>query len=509
MNFQPYAISQSQMISTYAPEQILRGKVLDLLPDRTALVQLGAKQVVAKVASVEPPLKVGQDYLFQIQQGSNPLLAKVVDRKQTTDLTGKTMVDDVLTALNLDNNDSVTRKIIQSFLNHGDPLSRDTILGARALMKAGSEFSKDMQTIRWLLNRELPLTNTFFQIAKDSARMESLSTKLEGMLQQLDQAPVHTSAMDQLKTSLHTFSNSNGSDRLLELFNQIGRERGRSLLSTFIKEQMPESQLTRTIQSTLDRYMSGSFTNKETSALMKDLNLGGSVQSFSESFRDFAVQHDPEVSKLLKIPSEPDTLFQALKKIGFDYEHQLTKWFNNGVMSDQLSSSIKEQLLAVAQDPQSPSAIKKAAHDMVQKITGEQLQMVSADPFVAQFSMQLPLPFQQKVSNVSIYWEGKRDRKGTLDPNSCTLLLWLDLNHLKETLISVRVQNRSVALTIQNDQMDLSHWLKAGEMHLSERLKEIGYQLVSLTQSEKIDPNLIKKATQPLTESNYRLDVKV
>ncbi|MDF2910968.1 MAG: hypothetical protein K0Q56_1849 [Sporolactobacillus laevolacticus] len=508
MNFQPYAISQSQMIGTYAPEQILRGKVLDILPDRTALVQLGAKQVVAKVASIEPPLKVGQDYLFQIQQGSsNPLLAKVVNRKPTVGVSSLTMAEDVLTALNL-KNEPLNRKIIQSFLDPGDPISRDAILQARALLKTSGDFPKDMQTIRWLINRQLPLTETFFQTAKDSASSEPLSAKLDTILREIKNTTTQTATIEKLKASLTAFSESNKADGLAAIFTRVGQDKGDALLKSFIKGQIPESQFTQSIQIKIDSFLSGSFSLKETTALLKDLNINRSPQSFIESFQRFVTGHIQESVSQLGTADHRDLLLQTLKLIGFDYEHQIAEWFNNGPAPGK-SNSLKENLLAVVQDQQAPFSLRKMAHEMVQKITGEQIQMVSADPFVAQFAFQIPIPFQKELTNVSIYWEGKRDRKGTLDPDSCTILLWLELDHLKETLISVRVQNHNVALTIQNNEMDLRSWLKSGEPLLKDRLKENGYQLVSLTQTDKIDQNLVKKASGPLTESNYRLDVKV
>jgi hypothetical protein len=502
VNFLPYAINQSQLIGTYAPEQILRGKVLDILPDRTALVQLGAKQVVAKVASVDPPLKVGQDYLFQIQQGANPLLAKLIDRKPANSGSMPTMADDVLTTLQL-KNDSLTKQIIQVFLDHGDPISRESILNARALLKMSSDFSGDMQTIRWMMNRQIPLTETFFRTAKDLKNSEPLSSKFGTILQEIQRSGTQTQTVERLKTALNTFSKSQNATGL----NEMGSNKGRELLRSFINEHVPN--LSDKNQIKVDSFLSSSMTMKDITSLMKDLKMNRSSQAFINEFQTFASEQIANAGSQSNEPDHSNLFLQAMKQLGFDYEFQISDSVKRGTLEAKSFDSLKGHLLAVVQDQGAPYTVRKMAHEMVQKITGEQIQMASSDPFVAQFSLQIPIAFQKQITNVSVYWEGKRNRKGSLDPDSCTIVLWLELTHLKETLVNIRVQNRSVTLNIQNDEMDLRTWLKSGEPILKEHLAKVGYDLIALSQSEKIDRNLMKKATDPLTESNYRMDVKV
>lgn len=506
MNFQPYAINQSQLIGTYAPEQILRGKVLDILPDRTALVQLGAKQVVAKVASVDPPLKVGQDYLFQIQQGANPLLAKLIDRKPANSGSMPTMADDVLSTLQL-KNDSLNKQIIQEFLDHGDPISRGSILNARALLKMSGDFSGDMQTIRWMMNRQLPLTEPFFRLANDFKASNPLGSKIGELLLEIQRAGAQTETVERLKTALNSFSQSQNTTDLPSLLHGMGSKKGVELLHSFFDTHLPN--FSEKDQRKVDSFLSSSMSLKDVAILLKDLKMNRTPQAFINEFKAFGAEQIANAGSLLNETDRSNLFLQALKQLGFDYEFQISDSIKHGTLAAKSFDSLKGRLLAVVQDQDAPRAVQKMAHEMVQKITGEQIQMASADPFVAQFSLQIPIAFQKEMTNVSVYWEGKRDRKGSLDPDSCTIVLWLELTHIKETLVNIRVQNRSVALSIQNKQTDLRRWMKSGEPMLKERLADMGYDLVSLSQSEKIDRNLMKKATEPLTESNYRMDVKV
>jgi hypothetical protein len=502
VNFLPYAINQSQLIGTYAPEQILRGKVLDILPDRTALVQLGAKQVVAKVASVDPPLKVGQDYLFQIQQGASPLLAKLINRKLANSGSMPTMADDVLNTLQL-KNDSLNKQIIRAFLDHGDPISRESILNARALLKMSNNFSGDMQTIRWMMNRQLPLTETFFRTSKDLKTSELLSSKFGRILQEIQRSGTQNQTVERLRTALNTFSKSQNATGL----NGMGFDKDGELLRSFINGHVPNLSDKNRIK--VDSFLSSSMTAKDITSLVKDLKMNRSPQEFINEFQAFASEKIANADSLSNESDHSNLFLRALKQLGFDYEFQITDSVKRGTVETRSFDSLKGHLLAVVQDQGAPYTVRKMAHEMVQKITGEQIQMASSDPFVAQFSLQIPIAFQKEIANVSMYWEGKRDRKGSLDPDSCTIVLWLELTHLKETLVNIHVQNRSVTLNIQNSEMDLRTLLKCGEPILKEHLAKAGYDLIALSQSEKIDRNLKKKATDPLTESNYRMDVKV
>ncbi|MCO7126009.1 hypothetical protein NIE88_09500 [Sporolactobacillus shoreicorticis] len=504
MNFQPYAINQSQIIGTYAPEQILRGKVLDLLPDRTALVRLGTKQVVAKIASADPPLKVGQDYLFQIKQGNSPLIAKLIERKQAD--RSPNMIDDVFHALQL-KEDALSRKIAQTFLDHGDLLTRESLLQAKSLLKMSSDFSGDMQTIRWMMNRRIPLTESFFKIAKELQNSDSISSKLDTMVQEIQRSGTQTPSVERLKNALSNFAVPKDGNHFAQLYQQISDGKREKLFQSFIADQT--SVHSNAAQKAIKEFMTSPMSLKDMTHLMKELKINASPQTFRDAFRNFVLERIPNLNDRLAGTDTKNLLFDTLKQLGFDYEFQISEWMKNDSGSERQPETLKGHLLAVIQDSDAPYALRKAAQEVVQKITGEQLQMASADPYVAQFSLQIPIPFQKALTNVSVYWEGKRDRKGTIDPNFCTIVLWLELTHLKETLVTIHVQNRSVTLNVQNSKADLRSLLASGESALRERLSKAGYQLLSLTQTEKIDSNLMKKAVTPLTQTDYRMDVKV
>ncbi|MFT8709295.1 MAG: hypothetical protein ABF820_07700 [Sporolactobacillus sp.] len=434
MSFQPYAISQSQLLSTFMPEQILRGKVLEILPDRNALLQLGNRQVVAKVGAIEPPLKTGQDYLFQIQQNTNPLVAKVVAREASAESGGSSTVEEALRTLGL-GNESALRSWAQTFLDKGLPLTRQTLSQVHALFGNRTPTKEDSDAVRWMIQRQLPLTRSFLHIARMLSSSDQPLTDQLHLLSQLIEQGKQTTTVQALQKNLERLTESINDTRFTQPVNEISEKNA-------------------------------------------DLRSG---------------------QQFIPIPD-------IMKQLGFDFENQLRQQLlDNQPLA--ASGTVKEALLAVAQDKDAPHTIRQMAQALAGQITGQQLQMLSSDSVAAQFTLQLPLPLQHQLTNVTVYWESKKNKQGKIDPDYCTLLLCLNLEHLKETQISVRVQNRAVSLRVQNDLADLRNYLKAGETVLDQQLNKLNYHLTSIIQVEKLDDQLVRRAMQPLTPLTHRLDV--
>lgn len=509
MNFQPYAISQSQMIGAYTPEQILRGKVLELLPDRTAIVRLGAKQIVAKVAAVEPPLEMGKEYLFQLLQKTNEVRAKLVAHAPSASVTEyiHNAADSVAQALDL-KNDALTRKIVQFFLDHNMPVSREPIQNARALLSMSRNLASDLQAIRWLQQKQLPLSESFFKAAQALSGPDPIQTQLNQLMQRIEQTHSEHPSIQKLKATLHSFIDFFPEQASARLLHQIGAEKSGALLREYLSAHI-DTVHSNDLRSSVAAFIDGTNDPQALAALLSKTGLRQSPQQFSENFFTFVTEHS-EIKPQLHTVEGENLFFTMLKKLGFDYEFRIGQQQEEQTKGSGLAlDTLKGHLIAVSQNQTIPQSVRETAQMIVQKITGQQLQLAAADPFVAQFSLQIPVPHNQSLTNVSVYLESKRDRKGKLDPDSCTIALLLDLAHLKETLITLHSQNRSLSINIQNDHMDVRPFLKAREPALSERLAAMGYRLLSLSQSAQVDEQLKKRVTEPLTQTTYRMDVKI
>jgi hypothetical protein len=506
VNFQPYAISQSQMIGTYAPEQILKGKVLDILPDRTALVRLGRRNVIAQVTALQPPLKVGRDYFFQIEGrlSSGPLLARPIGRRvgdRQTVTSGTT--GDILTALKL-SDDPINERLVRTFLDHGEPLSEQAVRSARQLVAGRSDTDTAFRAVGWMINRHLPLTPAIFRIVADHLQAAPLAdqlNRLDQLLKQFSQldSPSSEKSLNQLLTQMKQISGRPG---LTMIAGLLGPAKTADVLNRLIKQYAPQVSAPR---EALLKYAAGPMSPADTAGLLEHLDVRMDAAAFTETLQSaLAAALPAELAKGQTIGLLPNLLMA----LGIENEAML----KNGLGRPDgpaATNTLKEELLGVAGDPQASEAIRQAARQAVQSITAQQLQMLSVDPAVAQFSMQIPLPFNKQTTPLSLYWEGKRNRQGMIDPGSCTILFYLDLPHLHRTLIGARIENHRISLTIQNDSPILPDLIEHFRGDLSERLEALDYRLLSITRSEKIDKRLLKKVEQPLPETNYRMDVRI
>ncbi|RYL92935.1 flagellar hook-length control protein FliK [Sporolactobacillus sp. THM19-2] len=504
MNFQPYAISQSQLAGTFVPEQILRGRVMEILPDRNVLLQLGANQVIAKIDAVNPPLKAGKDYLFQIKQLSQPVTAQVLhrrpgDRNQIP--SGESMVQSTLETFRV-KDDAVNRQLVQSFFDMGEPLTREMLVASRALIGGRSAAPSDIQSIRWLINRDLPLSRTFFDMARDLMTSESAAHQLSTLQDQLLHSDKVTSSIEALKKTIAELLHPESA--LLPASGMKGETPSLFLLQHFFAGLgKPEVRL-----QPLQRFLNSMMTVKDADELLKALNINMKPSDFLKQLSVFISGSNPADTRHPAENPSYSLFVHVLKLMGFEYEHKLLKQAESGEQLDH-GHSLKAGLLAVVQDKEAPVQIRKTASEMVQRITGDQIQMISSDPDVAQFSFQLPVPRHNDIEDATVYFESKRGRKGQISPDSCTIVLCLDLPHLKKTIICIRIQNRSMSLTVENSRTDLSQLLKDGQSELSQHLSAMNYQLISVSQVENLDPGLIRRASEPLVLSHYRLDVKV
>lgn len=147
--------------------------------------------------------------------------------------------------------------------------------------------------------------------------------------------------------------------------------------------------------------------------------------------------------------------------------------------------TIKGLLLQLVSANDTPPALKEAAQQLVQHLTGQQL-LLNTDrtaPF-AQVTMFIPLHGADGQQTASIHIQSRRGPKGELDSTNCRLLFDLDMKALGLTLIDVQIVDRIVSVNIRNDQEWASELFEQRREDLATGVESVGYQLLSL----KVEP---------------------
>jgi len=166
-------------------------------------------------------------------------------------------------------------------------------------------------------------------------------------------------------------------------------------------------------------------------------------------------------------------LHQVLQFMGIDYEHQLA---TDSLIRQQSLKAILLQL--IQQNDGSP--VQEKAGQLVHFINGMQLNSIHESANLLQAIIQIPAEKLGMNKDIELEFESKKTVDGKIDPDYCRILFYLDLKQLKETVIDMHIQKRSVSITIYNDIPHLKNDTAALKPVLKQGLESINYQLSTI-----------------------------
>jgi len=150
--------------------------------------------------------------------------------------------------------------------------------------------------------------------------------------------------------------------------------------------------------------------------------------------------------------------------------------------------TLKTALAQLSAADDVPPALKEAAQNALQSITGQQLLLAQdrAAPF-AHVTMFIPIPGQNggKGGNAAVHIQTRRGRKGELDAENCRLWFQLSLAALGETWVDVTIVNKILGLHVWNDHPAAMTLLDRHRPQMESTLRELGYQLLAFKHSPK------------------------
>lgn len=516
MNIQlfPHALNQSQVIGTFQNNTIMKGKVLELLPNNLAIVEFGNEKMTAKT---EGFLKRDTQYLFQVKKTTDSVLLKVIDSPDPRASTKASLPKFLIQQLGLPDTPEM-EKIIGKLNDRHIPLNQGILEQAGEYLSKMKNPGNLVKPFVWLLEKQLPLSSSTVKLAQAAMTpAEKPDVFLNTLNELANRNELPISVKEPLKNYLKegTIDPPTSETNLLAFFRKsVDQPKTFKLLAPFIEQFLKENrpallsqkqpgitlpEFTNAVKQseTLTGFLHKLFPNQPTASLI------GKLQQL--------IKKTPELKVLFQneIGVKP-FLQQMFSKLGFQHEQQfLPVVQHQEAIPPDAQNNMKAMLLQIAQDTSSQPVVHQKAETVLQQLTLQQLQFIGADKGWVQWVMQLPLPIRDTFKSASFYWEGKTTANNALDPEHCHILCYLDLEQLKETLVQIRIQDRFVSLTIHNDTHQLDSQLKKWESLLKDQLSRFNYQLVSLSQNEKISPVLKGKVTQVMAMDQQNLDVKI
>ncbi|MDY8093867.1 DNA ligase [Paenibacillus polymyxa] len=165
------------------------------------------------------------------------------------------------------------------------------------------------------------------------------------------------------------------------------------------------------------------------------------------------------------------------------------------------AATVKGALLQLMSSDDLPPALKEAAQQVVQHLTGQQL-LLNTDrtaPF-AQVHMFIPFVGPDGRETATIQIQSRRGKRGELDASNCRLWFDLDMKGLGPTLVDVQVVDRIVSVKLHNDHEWAASLLTSGRESIHTALESLGYQLLSL----RTEPMPIRTEQNSLVSSEVQ-----
>ncbi|WP_459198685.1 hypothetical protein [Bacillus subtilis] len=542
-------------------KRLLLGKVLRLLGDQHALIQVGNQTVQGKL---ETQLRPQAYYWFSYEKKTAEQAGRL-QVVQSFDQNPKTIQDaagKLLNALSVKTSNA-TLMMTGAMLKSKTPVTENDIKTAVRWMDTlpSQDTKKAVETVLFALKRDLPIHSEILNGVHAVKSPVPLHQHVSQLLQAIDQNPQQSQMMSKLKEAVTVLLNSEIDvhaerliDKLISLTdntkapsptNTAGSRElstpagspGKAILPIANHTAEQGSIQEEPVKTAADipikeaRQLLVKLTEsaeknslqivKEAANWIKAAASSGDSKSLAASAVLQAAQvTDQEAEVFLKavqqtaphLADKADVLSFLSKvktAIGARDEVAFIKAFEQGsaVTSDEMQS-IKMALSALRASHEVAEPVKQEADQLFHKLNG-QLFMQQDHPSYSQIVMSFPMFSKSRVQDMTVLFKGKKGADGKLDPSHCRLLFLLQLDTLKETVVDCLVQQKVMTITIETD-FELQAAIDPMVPTLKQGLKEMGYSLSGVNAKKRVHTEEKASIDQYITSiSDQEVDVKI
>ncbi|WP_445488285.1 hypothetical protein [Niallia sp. 03133] len=330
--------------------------------------------------------------------------------------------------------------------------------------------------------------------------------------QELPELKVLSSVKDSSKEKNNTI------ESLLKELSLQNTKHTKTLIASFLKDQLP---ISKEILLRADKWLTGGsqlpkeitvlkhmvlnelpFTEAVFSSFMQ-LQTGRSfselLHALSIELNVYSIKNNPLENLLSSFHAETfsnmeesnqikQQLAKVINRMGFSYESEHLLSINDTTKVSMETEQLKPLLLELLKTS-IPLSTKEIASQLVDKLTGLQLLSQEAGPLL-QVVIQIPVSFAGHSMDVTVQYNGKKTKDGKIDSSYCRILVYLDLKHLKETMIDMHIQNRIMNMTIWNNTPLAPLIVDKYSNILKEKMKQTDYTLLTISTKPFSDKRL-------------------
>lgn len=516
--------------------QIFLGNIKKIFPNQTALVQVGQQNIIAKL---EVPLINGNQYWFQVLSREGETILKMLSSYSKENNANSLL----LNQLSLPNN-KVNNELLAFLSKEQIPLTKDAIVKIAQWLENKGNSQDSFNTLQVMLKNKFPLAETIFQSVLETIKpQKSIHDTLQLFEKQLQLEPTsktNQSLLSMIRNVVQqdipiakkvllsiidtaiqeTAPNKIKAINLLEklgIINNANIEKQTTLTNRNVVNQLniknnevevankyneivqhltnlkekSYDQINKSVQI-LENYLTDESTENNRSTTFipemvktneKESQYTNRVEPFKNerlalSMEDqhFLKQVETEVKESVKGKDILELFKTVTKKLGINYEADMLK---GNAELNQTDNILKPLLVKYLQETNHPLESKELAEQLVNKMNGQLLLSNPNNP-ITNIVYQLPIQLFGYQTEVTMQWSGKSKEDGKIDANYCKILFYLELEHLKETIVDMKVQNRVITIKIINEGEYLPELSQKFIPPLKQALMEINYTLSAI-----------------------------
>jgi hypothetical protein len=503
----PVFPSSDVMRDRFRQGQVVYGKIESIQgeteKEKIAHVRVGDEMITARLRT---PLQAGKHYLFEVMTENDTVYWKIIDK----DGRSKSLPFNI---------DEAAQYLIQKWklprdahsflrfaLQEKIPIAKEDVSKVIPWIEQLEDKKEGWETFRYMFDRRFPITKDIFFSLLAVKTNPPLFWQLQYTEKLLSSLPSEQQmeSLQALRRYLQNITNNSRNAyevlvKLLKSLQQPEQEAAQQLLNKLglpVAKSIASDQLAQ-LQAAIKngdsqqiaRYLQQLFPGFEEQKFFKNF------QTLYASYKDGSLTNEEQqLFSTILMRSDDDialSIFHLLKesfqKLGLQYEANMRRALETKTLAQATLASLKPLLLRALENVHEP-ALKETLQTLLDHITGQQLLSQAEGPLQHIF-VQIPIQIGEQRTDVAVYWQGKRQKNGKIDPDYCHIVFCLSLDKLKETVVDVRVQQRIVHISIFNDTPSLLHIANAFQPMLKERLEAHGYSLSAL----KIETSKQKK----------------
>ncbi|CUB24701.1 hypothetical protein BN2127_JRS7_02597 [Bacillus subtilis] len=541
-------------------KRLLLGKVLRLLGDQHALIQVGNQTVQGKL---ETQLRPQAYYWFSYEKNTAEQIGRL-QVVQSFDQNPKTIQDaagKLLHAISLRPSNTALM-MTEAMLKSKSPVTENDIKTAVRWMDTlpAQDTKKAIETVLFALKRDLPIHPEVLSGVHAVKSPVPLHQHVSQLLQAINQSPQQSQMMAKLKEAVTVLLNSEidvHAERLIDKLSSLTDNNKASSLGNTVgnkelsapagspreanlppvnhtAEQRSQREPVKTSPDIPIKEASQLLTKLTESAEKNSLDIVKEAANWIKAAASSGDRKSPVASAILQAAhvtdQEAEVFLKAVQQtapsladkadvlsflskvkmaIGARDELAFIKAFEQGssVTPDDIQS-IKLALHAARASHDVADPVKQEADQLFHKLNG-QLFMQQDHPSYSQIVMSFPLFSKSGVHDMTVLFKGKKEADGKLDPSHCRLLFLLQLDTLKETVVDCLIQQKVMTITIETD-FELQAAIDPMVPALKQGLKDMGYSLSGVNAKKRIHSEEKAAIDQYVTSiSDQEVDVKV